>query len=323
MLEAGLPLTRRRALKLGAGVTAGLIGACTIGNRAAWGSDNDGNPEGTAPGDGARDHIQNILNAEGSVSDGVFTVEIDRNDLTGVMWHGVPITPSFQLNGSFVFQSLGGTSILMNADFCLKPEELNPWIQTLADYGITVQAEHQHMYDFDPLVWFVHFRAAGDEEWICRGVKDALSKTSTPFPQSKPNNPTTPLPAREIGAILGAKPQISSDGVVGYNIPRKETMWLGGHKINPYLNVQTNIYFQPHGGGQDAIAIPDYGMIASEINNVFKYARGKGWDIGCLYNQETDEQPQLYFSHQAKVGGSIELAREIRGALNMTNVKSI
>jgi hypothetical protein len=52
----------------------------------------------------------------------------------------------------------------MNGDFGLKPEELNPWIQTLVDNGIAFQAEHQHMYDFEPDVWFVHMRALGDEE---------------------------------------------------------------------------------------------------------------------------------------------------------------
>jgi hypothetical protein len=49
--------------------------------------------------------------------------------------------------------------------------------------------------------------------------------------------------------------------------------------------------------------------------------RKRGWGIGCLYNQETDERPQLYFSHQFKSGDSVELAKEIRGALNLTRSK--
>jgi hypothetical protein len=28
----------------------------------------------------------------------------------------------------------------------------------------------------------------------------------------------------------------------------------------------------------------------------------RGWFVGCLYNQETAEHPQLYFSHQLKTG---------------------
>lgn len=47
--------------------------------------------------------------------------------------------------------------------------------------------------------------------------------------------------------------------------------------------------------------------------------RGMGWDIGCLYNQETNEHPQLYFSHQFKTGDPYALAAEIRKGLDKTN----
>ena len=47
--------------------------------------------------------------------------------------------------------------------------------------------------------------------------------------------------------------------------------------------------------------------------------RKQGFSIGCLYNQETDERPQLYFSHQWKVGDPYELAKEIRNGLDLTN----
>ena len=47
--------------------------------------------------------------------------------------------------------------------------------------------------------------------------------------------------------------------------------------------------------------------------------RAQNWDIGCLYNQETDEQPQLFFSHQFKTGDPYDLAREIRRGLDQTS----
>jgi hypothetical protein len=49
--------------------------------------------------------------------------------------------------------------------------------------------------------------------------------------------------------------------------------------------------------------------------------RGQGWDIGCLYNQETGERPQLFFSHQFKTGDPYQLAAEIRKGLNRMNVQ--
>ena len=47
-------------------------------------------------------------------------------------------------------------------------------------------------------------------------------------------------------------------------------------------------------------------------------------DQGSVRNleqiQETDEQPQLYFSHQFKVGNAYALAREVRRGLERMNV---
>jgi hypothetical protein len=43
-----------------------------------------------------------------------------------------------------------------------------------------------------------------------------------------------------------------------------------------------------------------------------------GWYQGCLYNQETDEAPQLYFAHMLKTGDAYALAREIRSGLDRT-----
>jgi hypothetical protein len=87
------------------------------------------------------------------------------------------------------------------------------------------------------------------------------------------------------------------------------------------LNIPTGVVFQPFGGGQNAAAAPDFAMTPSEVQNVLAVMRAQHWDIGCLYNQETDEFPQLFFSHQIKTGDAIELAREVRRGLDHTDSK--
>ena len=318
ILQAGSSLSRRTALKLGAGMTTGLMTA-SLGQRFAFAEHDDGAESNTTPSKQDQDTIQNILDAEGQASNGVFQVDIDRDDLMDVMLHNVPILPSFQINGTAFFQRVRGGKLMLNGDIALKSSELDKFIKALIAHDLVFQAEHQHMYDFEPDVWFVHYRGVGSADFLATSLKAALNQTSTPFPQTMPSNPKTPLPADEIGKILGAEPEIGADGVVDYYIPRKEELILGGHHINPYLNVAHNIAFQPYGGGQNAAVIPDYALIAAEINNVIRYALSNAWDIGCLYNQETDEHPQLYFSHQCKVGDSVHLAHQIRTALNMTN----
>jgi hypothetical protein len=47
--------------------------------------------------------------------------------------------------------------------------------------------------------------------------------------------------------------------------------------------------------------------------------RRQGWFQGCLYNQETNEHPQLYFDHMLKVGNAYQLAHEIRRGLDLTD----
>ena len=314
------PFTRRRALGLGASVAGGFIATAALGKKTAWaetGAASSMLPE-------VIQEVEAIIQAQGMVSNGVFSIEIDRNDITDVTLHGVPILPAFQINGSLNFQAVNGSSsstTAMNSDMALKNEELDAFIDQLLIHDIAFQAEHQHFYDFEPLVWFIHFRATGDPIAIAKGIKAALNVTSTPFPQTTPSNPTTPLPADELGKIIGGMPSIGSNGVVTINLPRAESLRLGGMIINPYLNTQTGIVFEPYGGDGNAAAAPDFGMIASEIRNVTGVMRKQGWDIGCLYNQETDEYPQLYFSHQFNTGNAIELAKEIRNGLNHMNLQ--
>ncbi len=313
-------MNRRRALAIGGSVVGGLITATSRGINAA-----DAQPAralgASALSQSTIKQIEQIIAAQGMVSDGVLSIGIDRTDIANVTLRGVPIKPAFQINGNLVFQDLGGGRWMMNSDLALKGSELDPFIDQLLLHDIIFQAEHQHFYDFSPLVWFIHFRAAGDPIRIARGVKAALGVTSTPFPQTNPVNPKTPLPADALGKILGAKPSIGADGIVNFSVPREEAITLGGIRISPNLNVETAVSFQPYGGGQNAAAAVDYGMVAAEIQNVIGLMRRQGWNIGCLYNQETAEYPQLYFSHQFKTGNAIELAREIRAGLNRMEVK--
>lgn len=317
--RAASTLSRRRAIKLGAFLAAGIAAKASVASRAAVGEIS----QETAPSKTVQQAIEGIIEAQGKVSDGVLSIDIDRKDIQDVKLRGVPISSEFLLHGDLDFQTVTGSNaqIMMNADLCLKAGELDPFIRALIAHRIVFQAEHQHFYDFEPMVWFVHFRAQGDAKILAKGVKAALKVTSTPFPQQSPSNATTALPAQQIGQILGASPVLSGNGVVKYELARKEQMTLGGISINPHLNVATHVHFKPWGGGQNAAVAPDFGMTASEVNKVVGQQLQNGWDIGCLYNQETDEQPQLYWSHTFKTGDAILLAKELRQSFDLMNLK--
>lgn len=303
-------LTRRRTVALGSAIAAtSLI-------RPAH-ADSDDESSGLPV-----KQIEQILGANGTVSSGVLSININRNDLKASLPGGIHVAPAELMNGTIYMQSLGKGRAIMNGDFGLKPSETGPFINALVQNGITVQAFHQHLYDLSPMVWFVHFRGIGDPIAIAKGTRNAIKVTSTPLPQHTPNHPPTPFDHKKLAHILGGKAQVGDSGVVTVDVDRAEQIHLGGVAIKPGLGVATNIAFQPlDKNGTKALAIPDFAMIASEVNAVFKTMFGEQFVNGCLYNQETDEQPQLYFSHQWAVGDPYDLARRIRKGLNHTNSK--
>lgn len=254
------------------------------------------------------------------VSDGVLSIEIDRDDIDDVHNSlGYLIKPSFQVNGTVVFQSDGMGGAILNGDLPFRPEELQPALDAMQSHGIVFQAMHQHFYDWTPMVWFMHFRGRGDARLLARGISAILATTSTPLPQAPPKNPTTPLNTARLAQIMRSAPTVGADGVVTFEIPRKESLTLAGSRINHYLNVASSVVFEPL-NSTTAVA-PDFGMVAGEVQPVTQLMRSLGWQIGCLYNQETAENPQLYFSHAFKAGSAYALADEVRRGLDLMNVQ--
>lgn len=78
--------------------------------------------------------------------------------------------------------------------------------------------------------------------------------------------------------------------------------------------VPIKLWFQIH----DDLAFQS--INTDEIQAVVKQMRSNHWDVGCLYNQETAETPQLFFSHMFKTGDSVSLARQIRAGLNFMSL---
>ncbi len=267
--------------------------------------------------------IEALVQAKGTVSDSVLSIPIDRSDISNVTLHGVPIKPSFEINGDLSFQPIGNGQAFFNADIPVKPSEINPVIDAIVGSGLVMQAEHQHMYDFEPMVWFIHFRAKGDPISIATAVHRVLLATSTPLPQEPPKKPTTPLNAGRLRQILhGYEASVGEDGVVTVYVARRNPIRINGVVVKPDTNIATNIAFEPlNSQGSEVAAMPDYAMEANEVDPVMSVMRGQGWDIGCLYNQETDEHPQLFFSHQFKTGDPYVLAQEIRRGLDQTNAQ--
>jgi Domain of Unknown Function (DUF1259) len=315
------PIPRRTALKLaGTGVGAAVVGA-TLPLAPAAGA--AAGPMAASTGGALPvDEMQEILQVNGTVTNGVLSMSVDRPDIGPVTLRGVPILPSFQVHGDLTFQPLGGNRAIFNGDMALKDDEVDPVIDAILANGLVFQALHQHFYDFRPPVWFIHSRGVGEPLWLARAVHRVLKATSTPLPQHTPPNLPTPFDKDRLQKILhGYDAEVGEGGVVTVSVARKDAIYVDGIRLRPQTNIETSIGFEPlNARGTRAAAAPDFGMVAAEVDRVTRVMRAQGWDIGCLYNQETAEHPQLYFSHQFKTGNPYELAYEIRRGLDQMNV---
>jgi hypothetical protein len=264
--------------------------------------------------------MENILKAHGTVSHGVLSIDIGRNDIGDVAGPlGVTFTPAFEINGTLTFQPLGDDHAFFNGDLALKSDECSPVIDAIIANALTFQAFHQHYIETRPNVWFIHWRGEGAPVPLARAVKHVLDVTSTPFPQKPPTHPTTPLDPDRLAAILHGSAEVGEEGVVTVTVDRTDRIVIDGIHVSPEANIFTEVQFKPlTSSGSRAAVGPDFGMTSSEVMPVVSLMRRLGWFQGCLYNQETSEYPQLYFDHMLKIGDAYALAGEVRRGLDRT-----
>lgn len=319
-----LRMTRRQVLMTGAGMAgAGAVASAALPAQALAAHAARSHSATTVSSELPVQQIEAIMQTTGTLMNGVLSIELDRNDLHVVGPGGIPFKPAWEINGQFDFQGLPDGRALLNADMALLPQETNAFIDKLFEGGLVFQAFHQHFFDLQPMVFFQHFRGVGDPLQLARAAIAAVKVTGTPLPQSMPAHPTTPLPAAELARILGGTASIGGSGVVTVSIPRAETIYLAGIPLKPETGVSVTVAFEPLDNNGFAAVAPDYAFIASEINPALEVARAEGFVVHCLYNQETAEFPQLYFSHNLKTGNAIELAQQIARVLDKMHLKRI
>jgi hypothetical protein len=320
--DVNSPISRRRVLALGGGAAgggliagAGPLAGSALGHKRAH-HKHVRHQHGKLPAD----KIQAIVQAQGTVTKGVLSIDIERKDIGDVSGpRGVTLTPAFEIDGTLTFQPLGHGRAFFNGDIPLKAEEANPVIDAIIAHGLKFQAFHQHYIETSPNVWFIHFRGEGEALKLAHAVRDVLGATGTPLPQTMPSNPTTPLDAKRLGKILHGDAQVGDEGVVTVTVDRRDKIVIDGIRVSPEANISTNVEFKPlSSSGSSAAAGPDFSMTSSEVQPVIRRMRHKDWFVGCLYNQETNEHPQLYFAHMLKTGDAYELAHEVRRGLDLT-----
>lgn len=113
--------------------------------------------------------IEEILGHKSQSQDGVVKVTIGRDG----MMHGVKVGGSMGLTTWAAFSG-GYAHAIVDGDFIMTAEEVQPVLRALRKADIHIVALHNHMIGEQPAFYFTHFWGKGPAKDLARGLRSAL-----------------------------------------------------------------------------------------------------------------------------------------------------
>lgn len=124
--------------------------------------------------------IDTALNVKGNAHDGIYSVSIARPEK--IMEAGNVLPAAMGVATSVNFQTAGTGRIATTGDFVLTADQVQPVARALRAHGIEVTALHQHLIGADPMLYFMHFWAAGKPEAVLPALRAAFDVLQTTGP---------------------------------------------------------------------------------------------------------------------------------------------
>jgi len=117
--------------------------------------------------------VLTTLEKQGDYKANVLKVNIPRNDLNVTVANVKTPTP-FGFGGWVAMtKGTGGMHVLMG-DLVLTQDEVNPVMSTLLDNGLDVTALHNHFFQEEPRIFYMHVHGHGKAEDLARRAKPAV-----------------------------------------------------------------------------------------------------------------------------------------------------
>jgi hypothetical protein len=264
--------------------------------------------------------VDQALGKKGSdQTGGVHKYGLPRSDLK-VTLDGVAIKPSLALGSWLAFLPTADGAMFMG-DLVLTDTEISPVMQRLIEGGVEITAVHNHLLRTSVPVFYMHVGGHGDPVKLAETLHAALALSKTPFAQASPSPAPVQLEldTAAIEKVLGYKGTVNG-GVYQFSIPRAEAISEGGMSIPPSMGTATALNFQPTGGGKTAIT-GDFVLLGSEVNLILKTLRQHGIEVTALHSHMIEDSPHLFFMHFWANDDAQQLARALRTALDLANVK--
>ncbi|MGH8132156.1 MAG: DUF1259 domain-containing protein [Steroidobacteraceae bacterium] len=253
------------------------------------------------------------------VAGGVHKYSLPRSDLS-VTVDGIAIKPALALGSWLAFEPSGGGAMLMG-DLVLTDAEISPVMQRLIDGGIEITAIHNHLLRTSIPVLYMHVGGHGDPVMLAAALRAGLALSKTPMNEAAApaNPPPFDLDTSAIDRVLGSKGTVSG-GVYHVSIARAESVSEGSMVVPPSMGTAISLNFQPTEGGKAAIT-GDFVLLGSEVNPIVKTLRHHGIEVTALHSHMIDDSPHLFFMHFWAHDDAVRLARGLRAAIDLANVK--
>jgi hypothetical protein len=159
---------------LGKGVRAALDAAKAVRRRSPKPADRSPGTAIPSPSsiDGAR--VESALGVKGTAKDGMYKVVIGRPAAAAAC--GCSIGKAMGVNTWAAFAGKNEDAIV-DGDFAVTEDELQPVLKSLRSSGIDVVAIHHHMVGEQPRILFLHYWGRGPVTTLATSVKKALDLT--------------------------------------------------------------------------------------------------------------------------------------------------
>jgi hypothetical protein len=261
--------------------------------------------------------VLTALGKQGDFKGGVLKVNIPRSDVS-VTVAGVKTPTAFGFGGWVALTHGTGGDVMMG-DLVLLQDEVSPVMSALIENGIEVSALHNHFFNDEPRMFYMHLHAHGAPADLARRVKPALDligKGAAGAPaQPAPAAPATPgsLDTTRIAQIVGT-PGEQSGTVYKITIGRDDLRITDmGAPITARMGLNTWAAFV--GSNENAAVAGDFAMVAGEMTAVMAALRRNGLDIVAIHHHMTTTETPIYFLHYWGTGPAERLAAGVKAAL--------
>ncbi|MBI5364894.1 MAG: DUF1259 domain-containing protein [Planctomycetes bacterium] len=251
----------------------------------------------------------------------VFKVTAPRTDVA-VLVDGRALEPFLGLTSWAGFLPGTKAPCMVMGDLVLFQDEVNPVMSAALDHGLTVTALHNHFFDDEPRVYFMHIGGEGTQDALARGVRAALDQVrhvrgGHPTPGLGSRSTGVPsksaIPADKIDAILATKGTVK-DGMYKAVFGREVGLPCG---CSVGKDMGVNTWVAMGGDAEHALVDGDFLTFEGELQPVLKALRHAGIDIVAIHSHMEGEAPKALFLHYWGVGRAEDLAHGVKSALDL------